>query len=798
MILENKYQQLTIHPERKSWDLVNYIDHAPSIRGSELAINYHLDSNIYTVPNEWDSLSLNRVDTQDTSHGRCQMMDIEFPPDTNGISVRLKFALAEAHPLILWKFAIENIGVKPVQLGRIYLLQVNGKGISTHKASEKHRSMLTNLDGEPTFFSNGWGSWDYSGIYQPKDHFRRTRLGPITTPMRVNAGTPQPKNRGHFSSDMFAVVGDRVKRGGLLAGFLSQKQHFGSLETMLDRQGSALRMWANGDGAQLRPGTSIETDWACLQPLDLDSPTPLDPYLDAVAREHGIDDKSVVNLKSSDYTGWCSWYHFYTDIQEEDVRRNIKKILDLRQDMPLNIVQIDDGYEKRVGDWLDIKPTFTNGMAQLAEEIRDEGLIPGIWLAPFIVDPRSQLARNHPDWLIRGRFNRPANAGYSFWGRFTSGLDLTHPDALEYTQDVAYTAAHRWGFPYLKLDFLYAAAIPGTRHDQTKSRAQVLRMGLKALRKAVGEQVTLLGCGCPLGSAIGIVDAMRIGPDVDGHWLPNLYGLQALLKNEPGLPSARNAIHNTLTRAFMHRRWWINDPDCLLLSPDTDLNIHEVRSLATTIALSGGSLLLSDDLPELPQERLEIARSLLPLMQEQPQVMDWFDSAMPSRIRMDLENPCGIWHLFAHFNWLDEPQDVNISMPDYGLDPKSTYLGREYWTGRLEQSVDGMFTMCSIPAHGVVIWAVRKNTPGAFQYLGSDMHISQGLEVSKFESDSGSARIWLQRPGNVDGNVVLSLPGVPIEARLNDLPCKWQVEDLPNCFKFMLKFRNQGLLNVRY
>ncbi len=31
------------------------------------------------------------------------------------------------------------------------------------------------------------------------------------------------------------------------------------------------------------------------------------------------------------------------------------------------------------------------------------------------------------------------------------------------------------------------------------------------------------------------------------------------------LPCARNCVRNTLTRLFMHRQWWINDPDCIML-----------------------------------------------------------------------------------------------------------------------------------------------------------------------------------------------------------------------------------------
>ena len=179
-------------------------------------------------------------------------------------------------------------------------------------------------------------------------------------------------------------------------------------------------------------------------------------------------------------------------------------------------------------------------------------------------------------------------------------------------------AVHRWGFSYLKLDFLYAAALPGIRSDPTRTRAQVLFAGLTALRQAAGEETFLLGCACPLGPAIGLVDAMRIGADTARRWKPSFHRIETFFSAEPNLPAARNACHNALTRSALHRRWWVNDPDCLLARPNTELTLDEFQTIATIIALTGGSLLLSDHLPDLPPERLRRVAALLPLIGKRP------------------------------------------------------------------------------------------------------------------------------------------------------------------------------------
>jgi len=88
---------------------------------------------------------------------------------------------------------------------------------------------------------------------------------------------------------------------------------------------------------------------------------------------------------------------------------------------------------------------------------------------------------------------------------------------------------------------------------------------------------------------------MRIGPDVAPYW-----GSHAPHAGAPGTAQAIDAI---VARSFMHRRLWLNDPDCLMLrGRQTELTSEERMSLAATIAASGGMLLISDDMNLLDAE----------------------------------------------------------------------------------------------------------------------------------------------------------------------------------------------------
>lgn len=788
--LASPHFQFTLNPEAATWSLHGTHQDAPSIEDAWMQVRYRIPISAllrsgrrrHKTLDEWRNPQIQGPGEIDSPNGKLQTITVETGPDSNGLYFIIEFALAEDHPLFLWRLTVDNRSKYWIEIERLTLMQAGffpkrkllpNPGPLTVKYKSTpvgYGAVRPHPDpGELAFFSNGWQSWSYSGTRGAQEKQISTRLGFFAEPMWYHAGTPRPKSSGHFGSDMFGVLGDRQHRMGILAGFLSQKQHFGSLEARTDPLYPSLALWANGDHTRLEPGTQMTTDWAAIQFVDIDNPDPLAPFLEAVAREHQIQPSSF-HLPPS--AGWCSWYQFFQDIDAKKMRDNLQAAGEMRPEIPLDLFQIDDGFQAQIGDWLESSPGFPDGVAPLAREIQGAGFTPGLWLAPFIVHSKAKLRRAHANWLLRNRFGFPANAGF-VWNNFNKALDLTHPAALAYVHQVVHTAVHEWGYTFLKFDFLYATALSGRFRDRTKTRAQVLRKGLEALREAAGPDVHLLGCGVPLGPSIGIFDSMRIGADVDPSWSPSQLGIESLFRGEFNMPSTRNAIQNALTRAFMHQRWWVNDSDCLLIRPDSNLTLAEVQSLATVIALTGGPLLLSDDLPKLPAERLRIAQQLVPLIGQRVRVMDWFDAATPTLLRLDLENETGKWHLVAAFNWDDEEQDAAIPLARFDL-PDCDYFARDFWDGSSTRILDGMLHLKGIPAHGVRLLSLRPVLEEVPVYLGSDLHISQGLEVSQWSGSPENFKFRLERPGKDQGQIELYLPHAPSKVVINQKEMSWQ------------------------
>lgn len=214
-------------------------------------------------------------------------------------------------------------------------------------------------------------------------------------------------------------------------------------------------------------------------------------------------------------SGWCSWYHFYDHISEAVLLKNLDCMQRMIQNNHLaavgfSLFQVDDGYQAAWGDWATVdKAKFPSlSLYSVVQGIKQANLVPGLWLAPFSCDKHSTVAKQHPDWILRdagGSVSNSANCGKFFYG-----LDTTHPEVQEHIRASIDVARYVWGFEYLKLDFLYSAALAGAVHwDRTQTGAQILQQAIGVVKEAAGGAY-ILGCGAPLGSLIGHVQANRV------------------------------------------------------------------------------------------------------------------------------------------------------------------------------------------------------------------------------------------------------------------------------------------------
>lgn len=296
---------------------------------------------------------------------------------------------------------------------------------------------------------------------------------------------------------------------------------------------------------------------------------------------------------------WCSWYSLYTVIDE----RILFDTFDQLGDLPFDVLQIDDGWQLSVGDWSP-NNKFPSGMHELAIKIRATGRKAGLWLAPLLAVKSSRLFRDHPEWFLRDDRGRYVSAGFN-WGEQLYALDTTLPAVTEWLAALM-KQVRGWGFDYLKLDFLYAGALKGKRANNMPREA-AYRDGLRILREAMGADAFFLTCGTPILPALGLCDAMRIGPDVAHLW--EKHRDSVLLYNQT-TPATKNAI-----RTVVHRLWLksiINvDSDVAYFAERENGLTKEQKKLLQDLALVCNFKATSDMPQWMTNEEREQLRSFL-------------------------------------------------------------------------------------------------------------------------------------------------------------------------------------------
>ena len=277
----------------------------------------------------------------------------------------------------------------------------------------------------------------------------------------------------------------------------------------------SLRLAAQADGVLLAPGESFDSEWGYLQVVPLPDPDP--------ARRIRLCSGPADGGAHAAYSRSCSGRTGTTSSRRSAPRSSVptcRRSTACQAQVPFKVVQLDDGYQSAWGDWTTTNDKFPDGLADAG------GGGQASWLHPRAVAgavrrparlshrPRSPgLAAAGSAWPIRSMLAFSTSSSGGRWTPPTRRCRST-------CRTLAETLTHRWGFGLLKLDFCYAGALPGRRYDPHATRAQALRRGLEVFRQAAGDETFLLGCGCPFGPAIGVVDAMRIGPDTAPAWEP--------------------------------------------------------------------------------------------------------------------------------------------------------------------------------------------------------------------------------------------------------------------------------------
>src|SRR5574344_1963703 len=142
------------------------------------------------------------------------------------------------------------------------------------------------------------------------------------------------------------------------------------------------------------------------------------------------------NGEGDRYTLLNNWENTYFDFDEAKLTQLFKEAKDLGVDLFL----LDDGwfgnkYPRKddgagLGDWQVTKTKLPNGIPYLVKAATEAGVKFGIWIEPEMVNPKSELAEKHPDWLLR----LPNRETYYYRNQLV--LDMSNPKVQDHVYGV--------------------------------------------------------------------------------------------------------------------------------------------------------------------------------------------------------------------------------------------------------------------------------------------------------------------------------------------------------------------------
>ena len=418
-------------------------------------------------------------------------------------------------------------------------------------------------------------------------------------------------------------------------------------------------------------------------------------------------DKTIFPLPPS---GLCTWYYYYQDINENEVKWNTDWIAKNLKEYGAQYVQIDDGWqaEQKNGkhgsrDWTAVDKAFPGGMADLAKYIKSKGLTPGIWTAPHGQSNEEVVKKNPGVFLLKPDGTSASKTWEGDWL-----VDGSSPEGNVYMKDLFKTMVG-WGYEYFKID---GQPIVPEEYAKNKELMKIpgeadetYRKTLNTIREAIGPNRYLLGCwGLPIEGA-GIMNGTRTGGDVVLGW-----------------GGFFTALGPTMESYYQHNILWYTDPDVMLLRQP--LTLEQARVWATLQGLTGQALMGSDRLMDLSDDRVELMRRVYPAVDIRP--LDLFPSQRNKRI-WDLKiNHLGRkYDVVGLFNFEEgKSESIRLNWKELGLPEGAVMQVYDFWNNEYLGAWEAGMALV-IPPTSCRVLTLMPNSKD-IQLISTNRHITQG------------------------------------------------------------------------
>ena len=127
---------------------------------------------------------------------------------------------------------------------------------------------------------------------------------------------------------------------------------------------------------------------------------------------------------------------------------------------------VDDGWfgerhgiDNGLGDWYVNQDKFPNGLNPLIKEVKDMGMMFGIWVEPEMVNPKSKLYKENPDWI----YHFESRESDTSRGQYV--LDVTKKEVKDFIYNMLDDLLTKYDIDYIKWDANRPISQTSTKKD---------------------------------------------------------------------------------------------------------------------------------------------------------------------------------------------------------------------------------------------------------------------------------------------------------------------------------------------